>query len=89
MLVKFDMLYGGKKIIDKKDKETKKPTGEKTIMVNLFAVDEKAQFVENKTCFIKEDFDDTKLEILKPRYATFDISATSNFQTLITVEPKK
>lgn len=89
MKVKFEMIYGGKVVIDKKDKETKQPTGEKTYMVKLLEVNQDKQTVDIVSFFNKQDIDTTNLELMKPCVAEIEMSASSDFKTLVSIKPVK
>ena len=89
MKVKFEMIYGGKVVIEKKDKETKQPTGEKTYIFKLLDIDQDKQIVDIVSFFNKQDIDTTNLELMKPCLAEIDMSATSDFKTLVSIKPIK
>ena len=89
MKVKFEMIYGGKVLIEKKDKDTKKPTGEVSYMTKLIEVNNEKNVVEIVSFFNKQDIDTSGCELLKPCVATIEMSASSDFKTLLDIKPIK
>lgn len=84
-----NLIYGGKIVYDKKDKKTNTKTGEKGALIQLLEVSADKSYVNTATYGVEPDFNVSNLEVLKPCRATLDISATSDFKKLISVEPVK
>ena len=84
-----NLIYGGKLVYDKKDKKTKEKTGEKGAMIQLLEVSADKTYVNTATYSVDPNLDVSRLEVLKPCRAKLDISATSDFKKLISIEPLK
>lgn len=88
MIVKVELLYGGKVEFDVKDKVTKQKTGEKQYLYNLLEVDKEKNVVNSAQYFLKNDIDTSEFQLLKPVIAEIDLSVSSNFKILINLEKK-
>ena len=89
MKINCELLYGGKIKYEKKEKETKKKTGEVSYIYNFLEIDNERNIVSSKSYFNDEDLDTSKLELLKPCLVEFEISAMSDFKKFVGVKPIK
>ncbi len=77
MLLSSNLIYGGKSILDKKDVETKKPTGEKSYIFNLLEKDEEKGVVNFIQFFRNEDIDTTNIKLFETVKVDIEINITS------------
>ena len=77
MLLSSNLIYGGKSVLEKKDAETKKLTGEKTFIFNLLEKDDQKGVVNFIQFFRNEDLDTSNLKLFEAVQADIDINITS------------
>ena len=88
MVSQFELVYAGSYEYEKKDKETKKPTGVKARAITLLEFNQEKQIYTSMQFYIDNcTIDFSKLELLKPCLALIDISMSSDFKKLVDIKP--
>jgi hypothetical protein len=90
MIIKTELLYGGKNVIDIRDKETKELTGEQQYIYTLLEIDKSKNVVVSAQYFLKNDLKTDDFQLLKPVIAEIDLSLDNKntFRTLVNLEKK-
>lgn len=89
MLNECKLLYCGRSVIDKKDKNSNQKTGEQLVIYKFLDVDKSKNSADIVSFFIKPEEDVFVLadvKVLQPLMVTLDISLTSNFNKLVNIE---
>ena len=88
MNAQFELVYAGSYEYEKKDKETKQPTGVKARCITLLEFNKEKQIYSSMTFYIDNcTIDFSKLQLLRPCLATLDISMSSDFKKLVDIQP--
>lgn len=88
MNAQFELVFAGSYEYEKKDKETKKPTGVMSRCITLLEFNKEKQIYSAMSFYIDNcTIDFSKLQLLKPCLAILDISMSSDFKKLVDIQP--